>query len=67
MSIKNLSHEAISEINQSVAQPLTQSEIDSVSKIIEKKLILAIKESVQKCSNKAVHCCGAESDMAHKI
>lgn len=67
MSVKNVTERAVKKINQSIEQSLSQSELDSVTKIIKDGLITAIKESVQNCSNKAAHCCGPESDMAHKM
>lgn len=67
MSIKSLSHQAVSEIKEAVATPFKESEIEAISKIIEQNLITAIRESVQNCSKAALNCCETESDLAHKI
>ena len=67
MSLNSLTHDAIKRIKESIANPLSESEIVAVSKIIEDALIKAVNQSTKQCTDAAVICCGHEADLAHKI
>lgn len=67
MSLKSLADDAVKRINQSIREPLSETELATVSKIIEGALVEAVNESTKSCSNAAVVRCGPEADLAHKI
>jgi hypothetical protein len=67
MSLKSLADNAVAKINTSIRAPLTETELVTVSKIIEDALIEAVNESTRRCSKAAVVSCGPEADLAHKI
>lgn len=67
MTIKNLTQDAVDEIKNTVLNNLSESQAEAMTKIIEKKLIKAVKQSTKSCTTAAVIACGPESDLAHKI
>lgn len=67
MSLKRLADNAVDRINKSIEQSLSETELETVSKIIQSALIEAVNESTKSCSNAAVVRCGPEADLAHKI
>lgn len=67
MSIKNLTQDAVTEIKKAVLSDLSDSEAEELTKIIESKLVKAVKQSTKSCTSAAVIACGPESDLAHKI
>lgn len=67
MKIKRLTESTIAQIKESLSTPLTDSDIKTLSKIIENSLIEAVKHSTKRCTTAVATACGAESDLAHKI
>ena len=67
MSIQRLAQDALEEIKKSVSANLTEPETDAIAKILEEKMIEAVKHSSKSCATAAATACGAESDLAHKI
>ena len=67
MSLNTLTHDTVKRIRESVGNPLSESEIAAVTKIVDEALIKAVNQSTKKCTDAAVICCGHEADLAHKI
>ena len=67
MSLKSLVDNAVAKIEKSVSTPLTESETATISKIIEKAMIEAVRQSTKSYTEAAVVCCGPEADLAHQI
>ena len=67
MSLKSLVDNAVVEIGKSASTPLTKSETAAISRIIEKSMIEAVRQSSKSCTTAAVVCCGPEADLAHQI
>ncbi len=67
MSLKSLVDNAVAKIEKSVSKPLTKSETATISKIIEKAMIEAVRQSTKSYTKAAVVCCGPEADLAHQI
>ena len=67
MALKKLADNAIAQINDTVSSPLSKSETEAISKILEGTLAEAVRQTSQSCSKAAVVCCGPEADIAHKI
>jgi hypothetical protein len=67
MALKKLADDAIAQINDTVSSPLSESETEAISKIVEGTLAEAVRQTSQSCSKAAVVCCGPEADIAHKI
>ncbi len=67
MSLNTLTRNAVEQIRESVGNPLSETEIAAVTKIIDDALINAVNQSTKKCTDAAVVCCGHEADLAHKI
>ena len=67
MSLNTLTHNTVEQIRGSVGNPLSESEIAAITKIIDDALVKAVNQSTKKCTDAAVICCGPEADLAHKI
>ena len=67
MNLKNLANEAVSEIDRSMPNELTEAESAAIAKIVENTLVEAVSQTSRSCRDAAVVCCGPEADMAHKI
>lgn len=67
MSIKRLTKDALKQITNTVSTELTPAESEAIAKILEEKMIEAVKHSSKSCATAAATACGAESDIAHKI
>jgi len=67
MSLKSLVDNAVAKIGKSVSTPLTESETATISKIIEKAMIEAVRQSTKSYTKATIVCCGPEADLAHQI
>ena len=67
MSLKSLVDNAVKDIGKTASKPLSESDTAAISKIIEKSMVEAVRQSTKSCTTAAVVCCGPEADLAHKI
>lgn len=67
MSLNKLSEDIVSEIKNTISTPLPDSDISTISKIIDKALVDTVNKSTECCTQAVVMCCGPEADLAHKI
>ena len=67
MSLNDLANNAVQQIRECVSAPLTESELSSISTIINETLIKTVGQATNNCREAAVICCGPEADIAHKI
>ena len=67
MSLNRLVESAVAKIEKTLPNPLTETQVNAISKVVEEALISAVNESSKNCATAAVVCCGPEADLAHKI
>ena len=67
MKIKKLADNAVSEIDKSLPDSLSDAEKKAISDIVESTLLEAVGHTTESCREAAVICCGPEADLAHKI
>ncbi|MGD8957423.1 MAG: hypothetical protein PVJ03_08815 [Chromatiaceae bacterium] len=67
MSLNTLTQNTVEQIRGAVGNPLSESEIAAIKKIVDTALINAVNQSTKKCTDAAVIRCGPEADLAHKI
>ena len=67
MSLNRLVESAVVQIEKTLPNPLTDTQVKAISKVVEEALINAVNESSKNCATAAVVCCGPEADLAHKI
>lgn len=67
MSIQRLTQDALKQITETISTELSSKETEAIAKILEDKMVEAVKHSSKSCATAAATACGAESDMAHKI
>lgn len=65
--LKQLVNDSVTQIGDTLPDPLSEEQASAIAKIIENALVEAIRKTTQSCSHEAVVCCGPEADMAHKI
>jgi len=67
MNMKEHALRAAEEVNDSLAPPLSEEQIEQVAKIVENAMTAAINETSLQSRDAALNCCSADRDMAHKI
>ena len=67
MKLKTLADNAVTEIDNTLPDNLTEEQTAAIAKIVENTLVEAVGHTSRSCRDAAVVCCGPEADMAHKI